>query len=72
MLIKTNDASFMRDEDNTALLNTNKTAYDLYKQQRNTVITNQTLQAEVNTLKQDLSDIKQLLGQIAQNVGINR
>ena len=72
MLIKTNDASFMRDEDNTALLNTNKTAYDLYKQQRDTVISNQTLQAEVNTLKQDLSDIKQLLGQIAQNVGINR
>jgi hypothetical protein len=72
MLIKTNDASFMRDEDNTALINTNKTAYDLYKQQRSTIVSNQALKAEVDMLKQDLNDIKQLLGQIAQNVGINR
>ena len=72
MLIKTNDPNFMRDENNAALINTNKIAYDLYKQQRNNALSNQALKAEVDSLKQDLSDIKQLLGQLVQNVSNNR
>ena len=72
MLIKTNDPNFMRDENNAALINTNKIAYDLYKQQRNNALSNQALKAEVDSLKQDHSDIKQLLGQLVQNVSNNR
>ena len=72
MLIKTNDPNFMRDENNAALINTNKIAYDLYKQQRNNALSNQALKAEVDSLQHDLSDIKQLLGQLVQNVSNNR
>ena len=72
MLIKTIDSSFMRDENTKALINTNKIAYDLYKQQRDNGLSNQALKTEVEVLKQDLHDIKQLLGQLIQNVSINR
>ena len=72
MLQKTDDGNFMKDTASNGVINTNATAYKLYKQQRDQSIANRNLQQEVTELKSDISDIKQLLGQLIQNVGINR
>lgn len=71
MLKKTDDTSFMRDESNQALINTNVAAYKAFKQQRQQVTEFSKLQDDVHTLKSELGDIKQLLGQLIENVSIN-
>ena len=72
MIVKTEDANYGRDTDSHAVINTNASAYQIYKQQRSQLSTVSTLQNEVTSLKQDISEIKQLLGQLIQNVSINR
>jgi hypothetical protein len=73
MMIPTSDANFARDTDNYAVINTNTSAYLLYKQQRNASIAADVLQREVGELKAEFGEIKQLLKQLLQqNVNINR
>ena len=72
MLQKTDDTNFVRDASTNALINTNVAAYNQYKQQRKHSMTVENLCQDVERLKDDLSDIKQLLGQILQNVGTNK
>jgi hypothetical protein len=72
MIVKTEDANYGRDTATNAVINTNASAYQLYKQQRSQLTTVHTLQKEVNSLKTDIGEIKQLLGQLIQNVSINR
>lgn len=50
-LVKTKTADFSRDIDTNAVINTNITAYKLYKQQRNNRDTIEGLREEVNQLK---------------------
>jgi len=50
-LVKTKTADFSRDVDTNAVINTNVTAYKLYKQQRNSRDTIEELKEEVNQLK---------------------
>lgn len=72
MLQKTEDTNFMRDVTTNALINTNVTAYKLFKQQRAQFQDNQSLQQEVDGLRNEIDELKQLLGKLTQNVGINR
>jgi hypothetical protein len=71
MIVKTEDANFVRDVDTSAIINTNASAYHQYKMQRGQLRTVDTLQKEVDGLRTDISEIKQLLGQLV-NVSINR
>lgn len=50
-LVKTNTSDFSRDLDSNAVINTNVTAYKLYKQQRNSRDTIEGLRDEVDQLK---------------------
>jgi hypothetical protein len=72
MIVKTEDANYGRDTATNAVINTNASAYQIYKQQRSQLTTVHTLQKEVDSLKTDIGEIKQLLGQLIQNVSINR
>lgn len=71
-MIQTNDANFVRDPTNNAVINTNVTAYTLYKQQRDSVRTIDSMGQEMDHLKSELSEIKQLLGQLIKNDNFNR
>lgn len=71
MILQTTDANFARDTENHAVINTNTTAYMLYKQQRDKSRTVDSLAAEVSDLKNDISEIKQLLGQLIKNASTN-
>lgn len=72
MPYKTDDPNFMRDESTNALINTNVTAYKLFKQQRAQIQNNQSLQEEVRDLRSEIDELKQLLGKLIQNVSIDR
>lgn len=71
MIVQTTDANFARDVETHAVINTNTTAYMLYKQQRDKSRTVDQLAAEVNELKSDISEIKQLLGQLIKHASTN-
>jgi hypothetical protein len=64
MIIPTTDANFGRDPSSHAVINTNVTAYMLYKQQRESVRTIDSMGQEMDQLKGELSEIKQLLQQL--------
>jgi hypothetical protein len=61
MKIKTDSENFMRDQRNSALLNTDVNAFKLYRQQRESQTAVSTVQEQVDGLKQDVSDIKEML-----------
>lgn len=71
MILQTTDANFARDTESHAVINTNTTAYMLYKQQRDKSRTIDALADEVSDLKNDISEIKQLLGQLIKNASTN-
>lgn len=50
-LVQTNNPDFSRDADSNAVINTNVTAFKLYKQQRNSRNTIESLRSEVDELK---------------------
>lgn len=61
ILIETEDQRFLRDPSNMALINNDAAAYEQYKARRNeknkvTMICN-----EIDSLKQDMGEIKQML-----------
>lgn len=61
------ELSFKRDEDTTAVLNTNNEGLTLYRERRQqtTVIKKQV--DEINKLKEDISEIKLLLAKIVKD-----
>ena len=71
-LIPTEDLNFARDPGSNAVINTNVSAYALYKQQREGAKNTDRLSAEVETLKTELDEIKSLLKQVLQNVNSHR
>jgi len=71
MILQTTDTNFARDTESHAVINTNTTAYMLYKQQRDKSRTIDALADEVSDLKNDISEIKQLLGQLIKHASTN-
>jgi hypothetical protein len=61
MQIKTDSEEFVRDSSTGALINSNVNNYKLYKQQRESAKTFGNLREEVDSLKNDISDIKSML-----------
>ena len=71
-MIPTEDVNYVRDPATHAVLNTNKTAYAMYKQQRDREKTVDKINQEISELKNEFSEIKTLLVQLLQNANINR
>lgn len=71
-MIKTNDVNYVRDPETTAVLNTNNTAYNLYKQQRAAAVQNANLYKRVEKLEGQLDDIKNLLTKLVDHVDTSR
>jgi len=65
-MIKTEDNSFVRDPSTKALINNNADAYKLYIQQRRQQKDKSDLQGQIDSLKSDLGDIKQMLSVLIQ------
>ena len=65
-MIKTEDNSFVRDPSTNALINNNADAYKLYIQQRRQQKDKSDLQGQIDNLKSDLGDIKQMLSVLIQ------
>lgn len=75
MIVKTEDSDFLRDQSNYALINNNINAYNLYKQQRKQQSDFNSVQQEIDALKNDMSDIKSMLHILIQrenNGGTNK
>lgn len=66
-LIKTNDPDFCKDEVSGAVINTNVNAYKLYKKQRNSQEQVLTLNKKVDSLYQELSEMKLLLEKLVKD-----
>lgn len=64
MYAKTNDPDFVRDEASGALINTNVSAYKLYKQQRSSQSYIKSLDSEVNDLRSEVDELKQIIKDI--------
>lgn len=58
----------VRDLDTKAVLNSSTTAYEMYKQRREKQKSQLNLAGDVADLKQEMSELKQLLQEIAQRV----
>lgn len=61
MLKKTDDSNFMKDMNNGAVINTNIAAYKMHKLQRESEQSSTSIKNEVDSLKQEMSDIKKML-----------
>lgn len=61
MLKKTDDSNFMKDMNNGAVINTNIAAYKMHKLQRDSEQSSTSIKNEVESLKQEMSDIKKML-----------
>lgn len=72
-LIPTEDLNFSRDPGSNAVINTNVNAYKMYKQQREGIKSTERLAQDVEDLKSELGEIKNLLKQVLQqNVNSHR
>lgn len=63
------DLNYVKDMNNFSILNTNKSAVAKHEQKMAEIRRHKQVQEEINTLKSDVSDIKQMLGQILKAVG---
>jgi len=61
ILIETEDQRFLRDPSNMALINNDAAAYAQYKAKRNEKNKAATSCNEIDSLKQDMGEIKQML-----------
>jgi hypothetical protein len=66
MIVKTEDSDFNRDDSNFALINSNVEAYRLYRHQRAQQNEHANLQRQIDTLKDDMTDIKSMLRVLIQ------
>lgn len=66
--LKTDDESYMKDGSSGAVLNTNNAAYLAFKQQRQASKSNAKLRQDVDELKGEITEIKEILKMIAERV----
>jgi len=59
--VKTEKEDFLRDQTNHALINTNVNAYKQYIAQRDSQKKVMSVESEVESLKKDVTDIKEML-----------
>ena len=59
--MKTEKDGYLRDDSNHALINTNVSAYKQYVSQRESQNKVSSLESEVDSLKSDITDIKEML-----------
>lgn len=64
ILEKTDHPSFMRNPHNAAILNTDVNGFKKYKEERARVMKLEQVSKAVETLQQDMSDIKAMLQQL--------
>lgn len=67
-LVKTDHEDFYKDQNSQAVINTNLEAYTAYKKQRDRLLRADKVFDEVESLKTELSEIKQLLSAILTKV----
>jgi len=65
-LVQTEESQFSRDTSTMALINTDAAAFAQYKAQRSKTMQVKELTEEVNTLKNDIEEIKQMLIQLTR------
>lgn len=68
MYIKTEHTNLLRDTDTSALINNDVFGYQQYKENRSKSMRVETLAAEVDEIKSELSDIKELLLNITRRM----
>lgn len=61
---KTEDPSFIKDRVTGAVINRDVKSFNKFKEERNRILEQQRLANEVNQLKSDVTEIKQLLLQL--------
>lgn len=61
--------NYVKDMNNFAILNTNKAAVAKHEQKMAEIRRQKHVEAEINNLKSEVSDIKDMLGQILKAVG---
>lgn len=61
---KTEDPSYIKDRVNGAVINRDVKSFNKFKEERNRILEQQRLANEVNQLKSDVTEIKQLLLQL--------
>jgi len=66
MYAKTEDPDFVRDERSGALINTNVNAYRLYKQQRSSQTHIKNLDYEIDSLRNEINELKQLIKEVVK------
>lgn len=66
-LIPTDDPNFVREQSSNAILNTNRIAFEEYKQKRNLQNRINKLEENVNVLNDKLNDVLNLLTKLAGN-----
>lgn len=68
MYLKTEDESYVKDSSSGAVLNNNAVAFQAFRRQREERKASSQLHREVDQLKADVQEIKQLLKMIAERV----
>lgn len=71
MIVQTEDSNFVRDSSSGAVINTNVTAYKIFKQQRGVAQQAALMEREIDSLKNEIGELKQLIGQLVNHVSSN-
>lgn len=64
MLLKTNEPGIFRDSSSSTLINTDAAAYKAYKQQRNSTRTIETLNTELDNMRSEVDELKNLVKEL--------
>ena len=66
MLVKTSDPDFHRDEDSTALINTNVSAYKQYKLARENKKFNELQENKIASLEAELKELRSIVKELVK------
>ena len=69
MFVKTENPGYVRDTDSMAVINTDIESFKNYKLMREEKLKVQKLTSEVDSLKQDLNQLKDLLNRVLEKQG---
>ena len=63
-MVKTNDPLLVRDKDTNAIINIDNIGFETYMKERERILRLDAVSVEVTSLKQDMTQIKQMLQQL--------